>query len=372
MNTLKQTGLVLMVALGAACVDGDDASETEGLPRCEPGSETKDAPVVHPMSPTRLLRRVMLTLTGSTPSTEAYEAMVNAADDAARNALLDKTIDDALASPAFYRSMVAWGHDWISVGFYSNGLNEGAYHGSQSANLMQCGGGTAQSGKWYVSGDQAECDDAAAVVNNVEPWWALGTNIPVLGRAGTGVRSYTTSGNQQIDCGLCEHDYWDNSIAEDPEGKCSCGPKLVYCHPGSGFANAQRRDPALAAMQVWDEPARFLAHLVWHDRPLTDLVLANYTVAPLRLRHLYVRHGRQNSAHAALDDDTSWFEGPFTAPTDPEHDASDPLAWNEVVLEKLHPDMLALTPDKSAGASLERTYKYDARTTTDEIEGIPA
>jgi hypothetical protein len=368
-----KTRAILFIALFCACAGGDDPAPGEGgLPRCEPGSETEEAPVVHPMSFTRLLRRVSLTLTGRTPSSEAYDAMAAATTDEARQALIDKTIDEALASTAFYRSMVAFGHDWISVGWYANGFNEGTYHGSQSANIEPCEGGTVHAGKWRVAGDENECDNSAIEVNAVEPWWALGTSIQVIGRAGTGVRGYTASDSSNIDCGLVEHGYWDNLFKDDPDNQCSCGPNLVYCHPYSGFANGTSHDPALAGMQVWEEPARFLAHVVWHDRPLTDLVLANYTVAPLRLRHLYVRHGRQNPDHKALDDDHSWYEGPFNAPADPEHQGSDPLAWNEVVVEKLQPDMLALTADKSASGSLDRTYAYDPRTTTEEIEGMPS
>ena len=354
--------------------DGKAASGDGPSSEC-PAEEGPGETIVHPMSFTRLLRRVTLSLTGRTPSSDAYDAIVAAADDDARQALVDQAVDDALSSPAFYRTLVAFGHDWLGVGLYANALNDSAYHGSQAANLVQCPSSSVNAGKWAICGEAEgpdDCSDAGAVENAVEPWWAMGTTIPVVGRAGTGSRGYTATDGTEIDCGLAEHAYFDNAFANDPDGKCSCGPNLVYCHPGSGFANARPRDPALAAMQVWEEPARFLAHVVWNDRALSDLVLANYTVAPLRLRHLYVRHGRQNPAHAALDDKTSWYAGPFSGPTDPEHDATDPLAWNEVVVEQLDPDLLSLTPDGKASGSMDRSYKYDPRTTTEEIEGLPS
>jgi hypothetical protein len=376
-NPTRTLAALLCVSVLGCSDDAQEDGSAAGGPSSQCTSDSGDAnePVVHPMSFTRLLRRVTLSLTGRTPTTAAYDAIVAAADDTAREALIQQAIDEALSSPAFYRSLVAFGHDWLGVGLYANGLNDAAYHGSQAANLVQCAADTVNAGKWAMCGEAEgpnDCSDAGAQSNAVEPWWAMGSSIEVVGRAGTGTRGYVASDGTEIDCGLVEHEYFDNGIASDPDGKCSCGPNLVYCHPGSGFANAKPRDPSLAAMQVWDEPARFLAHLVWHDRSLSDLVLANYTVAPLRLRHLYVRHGRQNPEHKALDDRTDWYAGPFGGPTDPEHEASDPLAWNEVVVERLHPDLLSLTPDQTPSGSLERSYKYDPRTTTEEIEGMPA
>jgi hypothetical protein len=378
MEAMRRAAWFALAAAACGCSD-DAATSTgpgaDGLPRCEEGSEPEAAPEpVHEMSYTRLLRRVMLTLTGTTPSSEAYQAMLDAPSDEARRALLDDAIAEALASTAFYRSMVAFGHDWFGVGEYAAGRNLG-YHGSQAVNLLRCPEGSIHEDRWSVTGEAggpSACNDAAAEVNAVEPWWAMGTTIEVAGRGGTGVTSYTASDGTEVDCGIVREGYDDNVFDHDVDHQCSCGPNLVYCHPHSGRANTAYRDPSLAAMQVWDEPARLLAHVVWQDRSLTDVVLANYTVAPLRLRHLYVRYGRQNPAHTALDATSQWYGGPFAGPADPEHEPSDPLAWNEVVVETLDPDLLALTADQSPSASLERTYTHDARTTTDEVEGMPA
>ena len=90
-------------------------------------------PVGNLLSYTRLLRRMQLTLLGEPPSYEQYQEMLDAPDDAAREALIEQTIDDALASPRFYRQMVDYGHDFLRVSAYNfGGSNETNWVGGQA------------------------------------------------------------------------------------------------------------------------------------------------------------------------------------------------------------------------------------------------
>lgn len=347
-----------------------DTNTNTDLPLCEPDT-TPPGPPQDLMSPTRLLRRTVMTLTGKTPTVEQYEAMLAAANPAAQQTILDAAIDDALASTAFYQQLVAFGHDWIDVGRIDRGSRNESYWGNQAANLLFCGNDSAHPGALYHTTegpgpkDNVLCNDASAVPAMIEPWWDPGTPVAVLGRAGSSV---TQDG--ETDCGWSVGSYYDRIL---PSDNCGCGPNLVYCHPHSGKSLDTDYDEALPARQAWDEPARLLAHLVWHDRSLVDLILGNYTVAPLELRHLYIRMGRQNPLFAFLDNDDSWWRGTFAGAQDPMHtETTDPLAWREIVIERLNPHLLSLSEGMAPSASLDRYYHHDPRTTTEPIAGIPA
>src|SRR5690242_4888411 len=84
--------------------------------QCTPEEPEPNKPLNDQMSDTRLLRRIVLGLTGTTPTVEQYEAMAAAATPEARASLLRSTLDEVLASPKFYERMVNFGHEWIAVG----------------------------------------------------------------------------------------------------------------------------------------------------------------------------------------------------------------------------------------------------------------
>ena len=312
------------------------------------------------LSDTRVLRRVSLALTGITPPVSKYEALVATAPDA-RAAALDAEIDALLASPGFYEQMVRFGHDWLAVPAYTKGAQGDAYQGDMSGHLFQCGGATAHPGAFYSVGENAspgaQCDVPAPETNIVEPWWAPGTMVTVLGKAGSAVTTVMDTMGRAVDCGIANGGYYDPSIP----GGCGCGPNLVWCSPLSGLGagsnhdlfNNQRRHP-------FEEPARLLAHLAWHDRPLSDLIVGNYSVGTNWLRALYVRQGRQQGA---TDVTTTWWKGSTDASArDPIHPTpGDPQAWREFTVETLNPYLLA-----------RRDYKFDPRTTNAAPEGLPA
>jgi len=351
--------------------------------QCEPEPTSPVDPPQDQMSDTRLLRRIVLGLTGTTPTLEQYEAMAATASPEARASLLRSTLDEVLASPKFYERMLRFGHEWIAVGAYTTGANGDAYQGDMSGHLHRCADNTAHPGAYYAvnefaSGDPGQqCSDkdgagnpAVPVVHTVEPWWAPGTTVQVLGLAGSDVKTVTDTATGKVnDCGIAYGGYYDPGLVRG----CGCGPNLMWCSPlaglgstGTSSLSGQRRHP-------YEEPARLFAHLAWHDRPLSDLVVGNYSVGTNWLRALYIRFGRQMGSSVVDQNTTWWRPDAGNAPRDPLHPTpNDPQAWREFVVEELEPFHLSLTPDKSRSGSMERTYRFDPRTTKDAPLGLPA
>ncbi|WP_233262090.1 DUF1549 domain-containing protein [Vitiosangium sp. GDMCC 1.1324] len=365
--------MVMLVISGLA---GADAHAQQ----CSPEDPSTEEPPNDQMSDTRLLRRIMLGLTGTTPTVEQYEAMAAAATPQARETLLRSALDDALASPKFYERMLNFGHDWITVGAYTTGAAGDAYQGDMSGHLLKCPSNSLRPSSYYQQneyGDQSvnQCNDkdkqgnpATAEVHSHEPWWAPGTRVEVLGKAGSDVTQVLDSKGNTVDCGIAGGGYYDPAL---PTG-CGCGPNLVWCSPLSGLGSMSNFDLGVQRRHPYEEPARLFAHLAWHDRPLSDLVLGNYSVGTNWLRALYVRFGRQMGS-TALDANTTWWRPDAdTAPRDPLHPTpNDPQAWREFVVEDLEPFHLALTNNKAASGSIERTYRFDPRTTLEAPKGIP-
>jgi hypothetical protein len=113
---------------------------------------------------------------------------------------------------------------------------------------------------------------------------------------------------------------------------------------------------------LWEEPARLLAHLAWHDRPLDELIVGNTSVGPSRVQSAYVRWGRMSGV-TTLDDDASWWRSSgWDAPHDPHHDATSPMAWSEFPISERNPYFLA-----------DRNVTFDPRTEPREaLEGLPS
>jgi hypothetical protein len=328
------------------------------------------------MSPTRRLRRISLALHRRVPKIEEYEALLAAADP---EAALQKAIDDALTSTDFYEQLVDFGHQWITNGEFSVGAIGDAYSGNMSTNVKRCGDMTKHPGAFYIAGESnydefKACDDgivqgnsAPLPVQSVEPWWAPGTKVTVVGNAIKQDLTFVSNGTE-IQCASA-HTLYYNSGPSDTPG-CGCGPNLVWCFPGGGDslgATDQRR-------HVWDEPARLVAHLGWYDRPLSDLVTGNYTVANNMIRAEYLRLARRTGSYPELDKNTTWWRaGDDPGPRDPLHpDPNDPEAWREFVVEELAPFLKAATPNRQASGDLSRAFSWDPRTSTDPSPGIAA
>lgn len=350
-------------------------------PQCATPSATDGGTPKDALSYTRILRRISLSLTGTTPTAAQYQSMVNASSDADREQLLSSAIDDALASPRFYDRMFNFGQEWLAIGAYTTGAVGDAYQGDMAGHIWGCPAGSIHAGAYYGSVGNPHaanvCNDkdfagnaAVQPVVTVEPWWAPGTTVTVVGAAGSNVTQVPGPNNTMLDCGFAVGGYYDPEL---PDG-CGCGPNLVWCAPLVGLnsksnhdlINAQRRHP-------YEEPARLFAHLAWHDRPLSDLVTGNYSVGTNWLRHLYVRQGHQQGS-SALDANTTWWKpAADTSPRDPRHaDPNDPQAWREFVVEDLNPYLLSLTPGHTPSGDMSRTYHFDPRTTTAAPDGLPS
>src|SRR5690242_16509164 len=112
--------LTLGAALALTACSEAGPSETTGGGGGTGGSAVDCQPEVPPpppddyLPPTRVLRRIALSLTGRAPVASEYQALLDAKDEAASQAILDKAVDDALASPNFYEVMRDFGREWMA------------------------------------------------------------------------------------------------------------------------------------------------------------------------------------------------------------------------------------------------------------------
>jgi Protein of unknown function (DUF1592) len=310
-----------------------------------------DVPVAwadaHRLGETRLLRRGMLTLLGRAPTIDEYESLV-ALPVAERRTEVLRRLDAALDSSEFAEQALRWGAEYLGTISYDFGFDfvNSQFYGHYALELEPCPPGSIHAGALgnlsihVEMGDSPTlCDDPNAPLEQVEPWWAPGTTIAVIGAAGSDVR--TVGG---IDCG--------EDAGRDSWGApgCSCGPNLVYCfRPGASFPDDDNFTPVSARRAAFEEPARLFRHILAEDRPLSDLIAADYTVVNRGLAFLYVRHGRQNSDNAGHDDAQWWRD--FDGDDD----------WREIPFSELHPDLLS-----------SRSYAFDPRSNQGLPEGVPA
>jgi hypothetical protein len=388
-TTLRFCVALALVALSVACTGGlgapagprgapspgDGRGEgdagTSGPSACEPSDAgIATPPPIDPLEASRVLRRIYLVLRGRPPLDDEAAPLDAATTDAEREAVLARAIDEGLASPDFYSEMVDFGHQWMRNGAYRTGAQGDSYMGHMAANLGTCDATTIHDRAWFMSAQdgsrgRAWCDDPAAPSRDVEAWWAPGMTTRLIGEAAS-TRTILGVDGTPVDCGIAIEDYYDR---KNPPG-CGCGPNAAWCWPGSvllGGGGDQQRD-------MWDEPARLVAHLAWHDRALSDLVLANYTVATTRARALYLRFGRQTGLYNdLLDANATWFRPEHgSALRDPLHpEPTDARAWRELVVEELAPQLLSLSGGELS-ADPSRTFRWDPRTDSGPAPGLPA
>lgn len=327
-------------------------------------SRKKQAVEAPALSPTRQLRRLYLTLRGREPLPADYARAKSAQADGSLAAFLASETDAALSSTDFYEQMVGFGHDYLRVGDYKRGSAEGIvggeFKGNQTVKLTQCAAGTTHAGAYgHFSSDlrlgdpSSLCNDAAAPIVSVEPWWAPGTSVQVIGRSGNGNQSYNGADCGRLYMGESSNNFPDTTAANVG---CGCGPNLLYCAPRRQYGPTMyprdlESNPFAADAQrrlLFEEPARLFAHVVTTDAPFSDLVTGDYTVAPRRLQHMYARWGRMNSENAAVSDAATWWKG-----------ATD--SWDKVQFQSLHPNLLNA-----------RTYAFDPRTDNGAPAGVPS
>lgn len=365
---LSYTGL-----LAAAFAVGCSSTESPCLAPSSGATSTSPAdPGTDVLSPLRLLRRASLSLRGTAPTDAEMAELLAAGDATAQSAYVESYVDKLLQHPKFYRTMFELGRDWLNVPMIANSADEPEYGPQQQRSLQRCPSGTPKAGAWHYGRDFANIymveapEDACSGVTatgapvatrTLEPWWAPGTMVTLVGQAAntSTTGKYAANGaHVTIQCN------------GRPEGDCGCGPGAVRCHADYGTyrgwqdyaywnETGQRR-------QLSEEPARLFAHLAWYDRPATDLITASYSVGTTNVQAAYVMQGIEGGAVSLVNDDSWWQPAKYmSAAVDPEHTAGDANAWREFQVADRNPFLIA-----------DRSYHYDPRTETTPMRGIPA
>ncbi len=352
----RDGGVGLDSSLDATCPPDDDAGPL--------------TPSGAPLSHSRWLRRVSFVLHGRPPHPSERAPLLAAETDEARTQVVLDAIDAGLRHTDFYEQMLTFGHHWMRNGHFLTGAQGDGYWGNMSSHLGQCGADSAHPGAYHrghLADVAALCSDAGAPTREETPWWAPDTTITLVGDAAS-LDTYVMDGDNRRDCGIVTGGYYSLT---NPNG-CGCGPHAMWCYPGQGLGTGHDRQGS-QRREMWEEPARLVAHLAWHDRPLSDVVLGNYTVATNAIRAWYLRFGRQTGLYPELDERTDWFRpASDDSPRDPLHpDPADTNAWRELVPETLAPQLLSLTGGV-ASADPNRTFRWDPRTDDGPAPGLPA
>lgn len=326
---------------GGAGVGGGGATE-------EPCVETDPtaAPPNDTLSPLRLLRRTSLALRGVPASDAEQAALLAAGDEAAQRLYVEHFVDQTLASPAFYQTMFELARGWFMIPLIPNDADAPEYAPKQQRILEICPAGTDNAGAFVYYRDQLKDCTGAKATAMVEPWWAPGTMIRLVG-----------SPANPNDGAVCEG---------RPRGTCGCGPHAVGCwyvkETYPGWAPFISFNPHGQRRLLQEESARLFAHLAWYDRPVTDLVLGDYSVGPVELQAALINTALETGALQLQTDDRWWQPSKFAGvPVDPLHDANDAWAWREYTVSERNPFLLA-----------DRSYKYDPRTQNDPVKGVPS
>ncbi len=321
-----------------------------------------------PMTALRQLRRMTLVTTNRFPSREKLAALAAIKEPSAQQAWLDTELSRLLTEPDFYDSMVDFGHVWMNVPPVANIADQPEYGLPQQRSIRPCPEGTLHAGKWGSPNgfnNQEPCnghryDGSPAAVKMVEPWWAEGTQVAVVGVDGDESTSITTKDGKKVDCSQT-----GAGFSLDGENHCGCGPHLIYCMPGGELQDFKAfllGNPDGHRRLAWDEPARLFAHLVWHDRPLVDLIAGDYSVGTVAVQSTYVRYGSVLGDQSVENAEQWWRASTWSAPHDPHHEATDQKAWSEFRISSRNPFLLA-----------DRTYQFDPRTQAQgTMRGIPS
>lgn len=346
----------------AAC--GQSAGETGSDASCGGGGAGTTEPRIEPkddLTPLRLLRRASITLLGVPPTDAEQQALLKAPDAAAQTAFVEDFIDAALEDPRFYQVTFELARTWFSIPLVDRTADAPEYGPKQQRVLTTCPAGTARAGglRYYRDNivDEATACGSASPSVTIEPWWAPGTMVTLVASAAntTNQGKANVNGNP-VDI-VCD------GVAE---GTCGCGPNAGACwfDPGTypGWAAFVPGNPGGQRRLLSEEPARLFAHIVWHDRPATDLVLSDYSVGPTEVQAAYVMQAIAGGNTSLVNDDSWWRPTTFAkAPVDPDHQSGDPSAWREYTVSKRNTFFL---PD--------RDYKFDPRKDEGAARGIPS
>jgi hypothetical protein len=137
--------------LSAACTgtsDSPPADLASGAECADAGADGAVEPteVTDFLTPSRLLRRVTLTLRGTPPTLTELDALDANEGEEAQAAYIDGFIDQLLTDPAFYRTMVDLGSEWISAPPIPSQADQPEYIALQQVWLKPCDPGTQHAG----------------------------------------------------------------------------------------------------------------------------------------------------------------------------------------------------------------------------------
>lgn len=313
------------------------------------------------LSASRQMRRISLALTNKTPTIDEYEALLAISDEAEQRAFLAQYVQDKLDSAAFERVLLEWSYEYLKLGTYDFRYDNHKYwNANDSIDLRRCPEGTLHEGAYGrlnnlpAHGEPFSiCDEMTTLVRDVEPWWAPGTTIPVVGIAGG---ETTRDGDD-----LCGGINWGAREVGPMFKGCSCGPNMIYCSRDHssvsnglnypGFHDGEWHDERTQRHHVTLEPAKLFAHIVTQDRPFSDLILGDYTLVTRPLYHMYRRKARMlGEINQALDTQNAWIR-----------EFRDNVEWREVKFSEMHPQLLD-----------DRDYRYDPRTDDGPVRGLPS
>lgn len=356
--------LFLFFALSlSACSESDPGAAANAA--CEPGSGANpETPRVEPkdeLSPLRLLRRASIALRGVPPTDAEMAELVANTTPETQFAYVDSFIVDALEDPRFYDVMFEFSRKWFAIPFIERTADAPEYGPKQQRVLTACAAGTMNAGSLryyrddFVSADAA-CNGPGATTS-VEPWWAPGTTVTLVGSAAN------TTNQGKINYNGSPKDIECNGRAD---GTCGCFTNAVSCwhDPGTypGWAAFLTENPNGQRRLLADEPARLFAHIVWHDRPVTDLILSDYSVGPTELQAAHINQTLAGGNLGVLTDSSWWNPATFQgAAVDPNHEAKDPNAWREYSISARNTFFLK-----------ERDYKFDPRKEAGLSKGFPS
>lgn len=363
---------VFALSVGAGCSKASSSTPTASQAVCDVTPPVGDGGTVEvvgpPMTALRQLRRMTLVTTDRFPTREKIKALSAITDPAAQQAFLDTELDRLLNDAQFYDTMVDFGHAWMNIPPVANIADVPEYGLPQQRAIIPCPDGTLHAGKWASPNayanmspcDGKRSDGSTAVVKQIEPWWAEGTMIDVVGLDADESQIITTAGGEKIDCSQT-----GAGFSYDGPKSCGCGPHLIYCLPGGALQDYKAfllGNPEGHRRLEWDEPARLFAHLVWHDRPLVDLITGDYSVGPVSVQATYVRYASKLGDQSVENAGAWWRSSGWSSPTDPHHDANDQHGWSEFKIAQRNPYLLA-----------DRDYRFDPRTQAKgTMKGIPS
>jgi hypothetical protein len=335
-----------------SCGGSDGNGGADGGTRVEPKDD---------LTPLRLLRRASIVLLGVPPTDAQLAALLAKPTPDEQTAYVDAFIDASLSDARFYQITFEMARAWLNLPAVDRTADAPEYGPKQQRVLIACEASTTKAGALHYYRDDfvsaADACSAASQAITVEPWWAPGTMVTLVGSA----TNLTNQGKSSINGNPV-----DIECNDRPDGTCGCGPNAVSCwvDPGTypGWAPFILGNPDGQRRLLSEEPARLFAHLVWHDLPATDLVLADYSVGPTELQAAYVMQALAGGDHQVLSDESWWRPSLFKgALTDPAHDSGDPTGWRQYTISKRNTFFLA-----------DRNYKFDPRKETGPAKGIPS